>query len=245
MRDPLRRANRLWQAFLQLEVAYGGLDRAVGALYRWGGWLLFTWPAQVLYVIASVAGLVLFGKALTMGGYGVVTIGGSYVWGVVGLVAANLASIFVHEIAHALTVKHYGREVRRGGFLVFFGMPAFFVDTTDIWLENKRARLAVTWSVHEGARLRLMHGHRDTVMKVRFAPKQAKVLMKASPRFGYVVDWLRSNSHYAVAAPADLRQRDLGEFQVAAKTLKALVAQIAGKVGCKHEMTDKAIRFGP
>ena len=145
-RDPLRRANRLWQAFLQLEVAYRGLDRAVGALYRWGGWLLFTWPAQVLYVVTSVAGIVLFGRALTTGGFGVVTIGGSYVWGIVGLVASNLASIFVHEMAHALTVKHYGREVRRGGFLVFFGMPAFFVDTMDIWLEGKRARLAVTWA---------------------------------------------------------------------------------------------------
>ncbi len=105
----LHRANKMWQAFLQLEFAYSGLDRIVGALYRWGGRLLFTRPAQALFIVMSVAGLVLFGRALTTGGYGVVTIAGSLVWGIIGLILANLASILVHEMAHALTVKHYGR----------------------------------------------------------------------------------------------------------------------------------------
>ena len=145
-RDLAHRLNAIWQGFLQLEFAFRGLDRVVAAVYRLGGWLLFTRPALALYIIVSIGGLVLFGRVVSRGGYGVVTIGGSYVWGIIGLVSANLVSIFVHEMAHALTVKHYGREVRRGGFLIFFGMPAFFVDTMDIWLEGKRARLAVTWA---------------------------------------------------------------------------------------------------
>jgi hypothetical protein len=31
--------------------------------------------------------------------------------------------------------------------MLYFGMPAAFVETTDIWLEPCRA-LAVTWAVH-------------------------------------------------------------------------------------------------
>jgi putative peptide zinc metalloprotease protein len=30
--------------------------------------------------------------------------------------------------------------------MIYFGFPGFFVDTTDIWMEGKRARLAVSWA---------------------------------------------------------------------------------------------------
>jgi putative peptide zinc metalloprotease protein len=145
-RRPSHRLSQVWQAFLQKQFAISGLDRFVAWLYRWGGWLLFTWPLLILYLIVSVAGLILFVRAFQSDAYGVVTIAGSYRLGIIGLIVANLVSIIVHEMSHALTVKHYGREVRRGGFMIYFGMPAFFVDTMDIWLEGKRARLAVSWA---------------------------------------------------------------------------------------------------
>src|SRR5207248_6739970 len=53
-------------------------------------------------------------------------------------------SILIHELAHALVCKSFGCEVRRGGFALFFGFPAFFVDTTDIWLEPRWRRIAVS-----------------------------------------------------------------------------------------------------
>jgi len=145
-RRPAHRLTGVWQAFLQKQFAISGLDRLVGGLYRWGGWILFTSPLQVLFLILSAVGLYLFVQAFKTGTFGVVTTAGSYQLGIITLIVANLAAIFVHEMAHALTVKHYGREVRRGGFMIYFGMPAFFVDTTDIWLEGKRARLAVSWA---------------------------------------------------------------------------------------------------
>ena len=52
--------------------------------------------------------------------------------------------IFCHELAHALVCKSFGREVRRGGFALYLGIPIFFVDTTDIWLENRGRRIAVS-----------------------------------------------------------------------------------------------------
>ena len=129
------------------QFAISGLDGFLGGVYRWG-WLagLHLAGSDPLSGALLLVGLYAFVQALGTGDYGLVMIGGSLVLGVIGLIVANLVSVLVHEMAHALTVKHYGREVRRGGFMIYFGMPAFFVDTTDIWLEGKRARLAVTWA---------------------------------------------------------------------------------------------------
>jgi len=108
-----------------------------------------------------------------------------------------------------------------------------------------RHRLVTEWAVHEGTRVRILHGHRDAVMKVRFARTTGKVLMKGVPRFGYVVDWVRSNSHYTVTAPAPLRQRPLDDLRVSAPTLRELLSRIDEKVGCKHRVADRAIEFLP
>jgi putative peptide zinc metalloprotease protein len=141
------RLMRVAGGFMQQQFAIGGLDRVLGGLYRWGGRLLFTWPLQILYVVLTVAGITLFVAAIRSGRYGLVaTASGSYVLGLVLLIALMSLSVLVHELAHALTVKHYGREVREAGAMIYFGFPGFFVDTTDIWLEGKRARLAVSWA---------------------------------------------------------------------------------------------------
>ncbi|MGD2147745.1 MAG: M50 family metallopeptidase, partial [Anaerolineae bacterium] len=145
-RRPAHRLTQVWHAFLQKQVPVGGLDRLMQGVYRWGGRFIFTLPLQALFLIVTVAGFVLFVRLSGVASYSLVTIGGSYRLGVIGLVTANLASFLIHEMSHALTVKHYGREVRRGGFSLYFGMPAFFVDTMDIWMEGKRARLAVSWA---------------------------------------------------------------------------------------------------
>ncbi len=145
-RRPGHRWAQVFRAFLQTQFGFRGLDRFVASLYRWGGRLLFSWPVQILWLIVSTVGLYAFARALSAGQYGLVTIAGSLRLGIIGLVVANLCAIFLHEMAHALAVKHYGCEVNRGGFMIYVGLPAFYVDTTDIWLQGKRARLAVTWA---------------------------------------------------------------------------------------------------
>jgi putative peptide zinc metalloprotease protein len=56
----------------------------------------------------------------------------------------NYVMTFFHECGHALTCKHYGRRVPKGGLMLYMGAPAFFVDTTDIWMAPKRARILVS-----------------------------------------------------------------------------------------------------
>lgn len=145
-RDWTFRWRRLARAFIQHEFALSGIDRWMAALYRYGGRLLFTPAAQVALALLALAGFVGFVEVLTSQRYTIVATAGSYWLGLLLLWLVNFIIIIIHEHAHALTTKHFGREVRRGGLLIYYGMPAFFVDTMDIWLEPKPRRLAVTWA---------------------------------------------------------------------------------------------------
>ncbi len=145
-RDWTFRWQQLARAFVQREFAFGGVDGWMTALYRGGGRLLFTPVMQVLFIVIALTGLIGFASVLTGQRYAILATNGSYWLGLLFLWAANFVVIIIHEHAHALTTKHFGREVKRGGILIYYGMPAFFVDTMDIWLEPKKRRIAVTWA---------------------------------------------------------------------------------------------------
>lgn len=144
-----RRSLSYWlskpaQMILTQPLAIPGVDRMVTLLYRLGGWLWFTRPAQILFFLISLSGLIAFMLVVNDDRYQF--IGQNFLVGLAWLWVASLLPVIIHELGHALTVKHYGREVPRGGLMLYFGMPAAFVETTDIWLEPRRARLATTWN---------------------------------------------------------------------------------------------------
>jgi putative peptide zinc metalloprotease protein len=140
--------RRLARVFVEQEFYLDGIDRAVTLAYRWGGWILFSKPVLGLLTLLALIGCGAFAILLGRGTYAILAPEKSsplvYVAGLLTLLVVNLVMIFIHEAAHALTTKHFGREVRRGGFMIYYGMPAFFVDTVDIWLEPKGRRIAVS-----------------------------------------------------------------------------------------------------
>ena len=141
------RLYRIWQRLTSETLSIRGVDRWFTTLYRDGGFLLFTRPAQALILVSTLAGLVAYAYLALGGKYSILTGGGQRAsFGLAGLYLAQLAALFAHEASHALTCKHYQREVRRAGFLLYLGMPSFFVDTTDIWMEPRRPRLLVSWA---------------------------------------------------------------------------------------------------
>lgn len=147
-RVPLWRqiANR----FVSTEIAVDGIDGIITRSYRGGGHWLFSAAAQWIMLAVIVAGGVVF-LALAFGLIErSISLVGSTGLGaaaaVVSLYALQFITLVIHEWAHAAATKHYGREVRRGGFLIYLGMPAAFVDTTDIWMEPRRPRITVSWA---------------------------------------------------------------------------------------------------
>jgi putative peptide zinc metalloprotease protein len=135
------RLQRFSDRATQREFSLKNIDGFFDSLYRRGGWLLFTRPAVVLYTLAIVAGLAFFVRELLVGDLALLSTAGSFGLGLVILLLLNYVMTFFHECGHALTCKHYGRHVPKGGLMLYMGAPAFFVDTTDIWMAPKRARI--------------------------------------------------------------------------------------------------------
>ena len=150
VRDWSHRWQQVARSFLQREFTVDHVDRYVTLLYRLGGRVFFFLPVLIPLTLMALAGLAAFVILLGRKTYPILapddaSVSG-YVAGLLTLFILNLAMVFIHEMAHALTTKHYGREVRRGGLMIYYGMPAFFVDTVDVWLEPRRRRMAVSWA---------------------------------------------------------------------------------------------------
>ena len=132
--------------FLMLRVPLRGIDGAVTWLYDHVGFLFFKRPVLLLTVVIALLGLAAFIADLLNGHDLFAPLGSSVLLGVVALVVAYYVATFIHESAHALTAKHFGRRVDKGGFMLFYLMPAFYVDVTDVWLEPWWRRIAVSWA---------------------------------------------------------------------------------------------------
>ena len=145
-------AKRTWRfrlslpatKFMNQPIGYNGLDKYISLIYKYGGFIFFTRPVQVLLVLITILGLAAFSQVIRDPNYQF--FGANFLASIALIWVASLLPIFIHEMGHALTVKHFGREVPKGGVMLYFGLPAAFVETTDIWLEPKKARLAVTWN---------------------------------------------------------------------------------------------------
>ena len=57
------------------------------------------------------------------------------------LLLLDLGIIFIHEFGHAAVLIHYGRRVRGAGFRIYYGSPAFFIDSADALMLSNRRRI--------------------------------------------------------------------------------------------------------
>ena len=128
-------------AFVQTRFPVQGVDGMITRFYTHFAWRFYTLAGQIALTAIALAGLAAFILILMGGDQSLFKVQGSVALGLVALALAYSVSIFLHEMGHALTVKAYNRQVRQVGFMIYFGMPAFYVDTSDIWMEPKRPRI--------------------------------------------------------------------------------------------------------
>jgi putative peptide zinc metalloprotease protein len=143
---PVRWGRALIAAARGRRMVVADPDRVVSALYRFGGRWLFTPVAAGICGFLAVAGPLLFAWTWWQGSESVFLTGGSFAAGAAVLLGLNVIALACHELGHALATKHAGRRVPAAGFLVYFGIPSVFVDTTDVWMAGRRARLLTTLS---------------------------------------------------------------------------------------------------
>jgi CRP-like cAMP-binding protein/Zn-dependent protease len=131
---------------LRMKVPVRGIDGLVTRYHDTVGRFLFT-PVFLWFSVAvTILGLGVFVRQLVTGRDPFAPIAGSGLAGILALVVAYYVVIFIHESAHALTCKHFGRMVPNGGFMLYYLMPAFYVDVTDSWLEPWRHRILIFWA---------------------------------------------------------------------------------------------------
>ncbi len=165
LRQALAR-NRRKPMVKYLESALFGLERInissrkvqpfFRALYRWGGFLLFTRGAAVLVALLAVIGLVAGVRLWHHADNALAGFGASPVAAIVSVKLLFLLTVAAHQVVHGLALIHYKRRVREFGFTFLHGfVPTFYVDVTDIFMGTRTARVVTAIS---GALVHLVLG---------------------------------------------------------------------------------------
>jgi CRP-like cAMP-binding protein len=127
-------------------VTSGSVDAVLTRAYIVWGHLFFHRAWLYLGLALGILGPSVVLLELTQGRYQLYDIGG---WGaltILVLLALTLVALAIHELGHGLAVKHAGRRVHQAGVRLYFGLPAAFVDTTDIWMAPPAQRLLTAFA---------------------------------------------------------------------------------------------------
>jgi putative peptide zinc metalloprotease protein len=141
---PQEETGRLRRLAAPRTVAWSGASALFERLYRHGGRLLVSRGALAPLGVLAAAGAAVFAY-LVLGRYGTPFVVASKVGiGGVVFVLGRLAVAAVHETAHGLVMASFGRRVREAGLKVVLIFPYVYVDTSDVWFEPRRRRIAVS-----------------------------------------------------------------------------------------------------
>jgi putative peptide zinc metalloprotease protein len=143
-------------ALERINISSKNVQRVFSVLYRWGGFLLFTPVGVVACVVLAIAGLAIGVKLWHEGGDIVAGFGGHALRAVLMVKLLFFLTVAAHQMVHGLALVHYRRRVREFGFTFLHGfVPTFYVDVTDIFMANRRARVVTAVS---GATVHLVLG---------------------------------------------------------------------------------------
>lgn len=134
----------LVQNLIRVQLSIRGLDPLVGRAYQAFGWRLFTRPAVL--ALWALIGVGLHAFVVATGEMQLFDLAGAGPVGGAVVLVGYLVATALHEAAHALAVKSYGRRVNRGGFMLMMGVPFAFVDTSDMWFGTPYSRIVVALS---------------------------------------------------------------------------------------------------
>src|SRR5437868_9438775 len=144
-RDPLTTASLLLRRLVVWDIAHwSNAEGFVDRVYRSVGWLAFTRIGAAVLLAFSLYGLVQWFEETRVPANQLVTVNGSYVLGLIALTILQVISISVHEAGHALAIRHFGRRVRRLGIAMYYLFPCAYVDSTDMTMSTRRARIVVS-----------------------------------------------------------------------------------------------------
>ena len=138
--DPVTERRRKAREFGRtLSIEWEGAHRLVQWLYDHGLKWVFTPAVLVLLIVTSVIGLGFFVNLIRDQQFAIA--GRSLAIGFIVLIVLDYVMVFCHELGHALVIVHNGRRIRSAGFQIYFGSPAFFVESSDGLMMGRRQQI--------------------------------------------------------------------------------------------------------
>lgn len=124
-------------AFSRSGIEVTGIDTVARAIHRVALPILRSWPGRLV-----IAAVVLAGVLSLIGGRPDTPQVSQHPWvdATVGLIL-GFALAGLHELAHAVTLVHYGRSPRSAGCGFYWGAVCFYVDSSDGVTLPRRARI--------------------------------------------------------------------------------------------------------
>ena len=106
---------------------------------------MFSRPALALYLLVFLAPAWIYIVAPQSAAYAVQTYAlPNTILEYIVLYLMFAVMIFFHEMAHAVTCKHFGGRVEKIGLMIFFLQPVFYCDVSDAWrFRSSQSKVAV------------------------------------------------------------------------------------------------------
>jgi CRP-like cAMP-binding protein len=136
---PSRRHEKLRQFLTNLRIEWKNPQAPVKWLYDHGLRYALTKPFVLLALTVSIGGIFAFVANYRSDLFGLT--GKSLAVGFFVLLAIQYFMILIHELGHALVLVHNGRRLKGAGFLIYFGCPAFYVESSDSLMMEPRKRV--------------------------------------------------------------------------------------------------------
>ncbi len=131
--------GRVAEALRTFDVQWKGADRFLRVLYDRVVRHLFTPAGKIVTTVVGLGGFAAFVATTATHEFSLAS--EALGLAVLLLFVLDAASVFVHETGHAMVLLHHGRRVNGAGFRLYFGTPAYYIESTDALMMDRRARL--------------------------------------------------------------------------------------------------------
>ena len=143
--DPVSVGRAKAREFVKtLQIEWKDAHRLVEWFYQHGVKYFFLPAVAIPFGVIAFLGFVAF---LAVQQSGEFQIGGQHLAiATLLLLVMDYVLTFIHELGHAVVLIHYGRKVKSAGFMIYFGSPAFFVESSDGLMLDRGQRIVQSFA---------------------------------------------------------------------------------------------------
>jgi putative peptide zinc metalloprotease protein len=143
--DPVSVGREKAREFVKtLQIEWKDAHRLVEWFYRHGVKYFFKPAVSIPAGLIAFLGLVAFLAVQRSGNF---SLGGQHLAiQTLLLLFMDYVLTFIHELGHAVVLVHYGRKVKSAGFMIYFGSPAFFVESSDGLMLDRGQRIVQSFA---------------------------------------------------------------------------------------------------